>query len=346
MEKMKCVVKKESGKGRLLLTEQPAPTVGASDILVKVLAAAVCGTDVHIEEWNDWAAKRLHPPVVIGHEFAGEVVAVGKNVTNIKVGDIVSAETHIVCNTCEICRNGHQHVCSDTKVIGVSRDGCFAQYISFPAENAFVCDQNLPVEVLSLMEPFGAAVHACMEFPIASKTVAVAGCGPIGVMAVAVARKIGAAKVIAVEPNEKRGALAKEMGADVIVNPIACDPVKTIKEMTDGKGVDVLLEISGNIPAIKAALLYLKPEGKIAALGLPSSPIDFDFSEFVYRGLTLKGIAGRKMYETWEQMKGLLANGLDLSKVVTHVLPLERYQEGLDLMRKGECCKTILKPWA
>jgi len=345
MEMMKCVIKEKAGAGNLKLTTRPIPEIGDCDILVKVLAAAVCGTDVHIQDWNEWAAKRLTPPSIIGHEFAGEVVKTGKNVKNVKIGDIVSAETHIVCHTCDLCRNGYEHVCYNTSTIGVARDGCFAEYISIPAENAFVCDPKIPIEVLSMMEPLGAAVHAVMEFPVAAKTVAVVGCGPIGTMAVAVAKQVGAAKVIAVEPNEKRAALAVELGADVVVNPIAVDPVEKIKELTGGLGVDVVLEFSGNIYGIKAAIQYLKPEGKLAALGLPSKPIDFDLAEFVYRGLTLKGIAGRLMYQTWEQMKGLLAGGLDVSKVVTHILPLEEYEEGLRLMKAGECSKVILKPF-
>ena len=341
---MKCVVKEKSGPGNLKLTTRPVPKIGDYDILVKVLATAVCGTDVHIQDWNDWAAKRLVPPTIIGHEFAGEAIKIGKNVTNVKVGDIVSAETHIVCNSCDLCRNGNKHVCYNTSTIGVHRDGCFAEYIAFPAENAFVCDPSIPIEVLCMMEPLGAAVHAVMEFPVAAKTIAVAGCGPIGIMAIAVAKKVGAAKIIALEPNEKRAKLAIELGADIVVNPITDNPVEKIKSLTNGHGVDVALEFSGNISAIKAAIQYLKPEGKLAALGLPSKPIDFDLSEFVYRGLTLKGIAGRLMYQTWDQMKGLLESGLDISKVATHVLSLDEYEEGLRLMKTGECSKVILKP--
>jgi len=341
---MKCVVKEKTGPGNLKLTTRPIPEIEDYDILVKVLATAVCGTDVHIQEWNDWAAKRVAPPTIIGHEFAGEVVKTGKNVTTVNIGDIVSAETHIVCNSCDLCRSGKEHVCYNTRTIGVHRDGSFAEYIAFPAENAFICDPNIPIEVLSMMEPLGAAVHTVMEFPVTAKKVAVVGCGPIGVMGVAVAKKIGAAQIIAVEPNEKRAKLAAEMGANLVINPIVEDPVKKIKAITGGHGVDIVLEFSGNIPAIKAAIQYLKPEGKLAALGLPSKPLDFDFSEFVYKGITIKGIAGRLMYQTWEQMKGLIESGLDVSSVVTHTLSLDEYEEGLRMMKAGECCKAILKP--
>ncbi len=343
MGEMHCVVKTAPGKGNIALEKRPIPTVGPRDILVRIHAAAVCGTDVHIEEWNDWAEKRVPAGVIIGHEFAGDVVQIGSEVTNVKVGDIVSAETHIVCHSCDLCRNNEDHVCYNTTTIGVHRDGCFAEYIAFPAENAFVCDPKYSVEVLSMMEPFGAAVHGAMEFPVGAKSVAVVGCGPIGAMAVAVVKKLGAKLVIAVEPNPTRAALARTMGADVTIDPINQDPVASVRGLTGGRGVDVVLEYSGNIPGVKAALSYCKPEAKIAAAGLPSRPIDFDFSEFVYRGLTLKGIAGRLMYKTWEQLAGLLEAGVDISPVVTHVMPMSDYAEGLRLMRSGECGKVILK---
>lgn len=342
---MDCVVKTAPGAGNLELARRPVPVPGPRDVLVKVLATAVCGTDVHIQEWDPWAAKRVNPPSIIGHEFAGEVVKLGGEVGNVKLGDVVSAETHIICHTCELCRTGGEHVCYNTKTIGVSRDGSFAQYIAFPAENAFICDQAIPVEVSSIMEPLGAAVHGAMEFPLGGKDVAVVGCGPIGVMAIAIAKKLGAARVIALEPNVYRSALGVKMGADMLINPVAEDPVEAVKALTGGRGVDVVLEYSGSIPGVQAAIKYMKPEAKMAATGLPSRPVEFDFSEFVYRGLTLKGIAGRLMYDTWEQMAGLLRAGLDVSPVVTHILPLREYAEGLRMMKAGGGSKIILKPW-
>lgn len=343
VQMMKCVVKEKPEAGRLVLTKKPIPTYGANDILVKVKAAAVCGTDVHIMEWNDWSQKRIHPPTIIGHEFAGEVVAIGDSVSTIKIGDLISAETHIVCNSCVLCHNGYEHVCANTKTIGVSRDGCFAEYISIPAENAIVYDPSTPVEIVSIMEPFGVAVHAVMEFPIAGKYVMVNGCGPIGAMAAAVAKKCGAAKVFAVEINKRRGELALKMGADEVLNPLEIDVVQAIKEKTP-HGVEVVIEFTGNTRAIKTAIECMAPEGKIAAAGLPTGSVDFDFSEFVYSGKELKGIAGRLMYKTWEDAKGLLKSGLDLSPIITHTLRLEDFEEGLRLMKKGECCKAILIP--
>lgn len=340
---MKCVIKEKPEVGALLLTKRPIPHYGANDILVKVKAAALCGTDVHIMEWNEWSQKRITPPSIIGHEFAGEVVAIGDHVTTIKVGDLISAETHIVCNTCTLCHNGYEHVCANTKTIGVSRDGCFAEYIAIPAENAIVYAPSTPAQIVAIMEPFGVAVHAALEFPIAGKAVLVNGCGPIGVMAIAVAKKCGAAKVFAVETNKQRAALALMMGADEVLNPMEVDVVRAIKDKTE-YGAEVVLEFTGNAKAIKTAIACMAPEGKMAAAGLPDGTVDFDFSEFVYSGKVIKGIAGRLMYKTWEDAKGLIASGLDLWPIITHTLPLEEYQEGLRLMKSGECCKVILLP--
>jgi len=342
---MRAVIKEEIGPGHLKLTERPVPQTGPNDVLVKVMATALCGTDAHIQHWNDWAAKRVKPGVIIGHEFAGEVVEVGAEVKTVKVGDIVSAETHIVCNACDLCHNGYEHVCYNTLTIGVGRDGCFAEYIAIPAENAFICDPSLSIEVLSMMEPLGAAVHGVMEFPVAAKNVAIIGAGPIGAMAVAVAKQVGASRVICLEPNQMRAEMAKKMGADHVLDPLAADPVEAVKALTpEGRGVDVVIDYSGNSGAVATSLGYAKPEAKIVVVGIASKPISFDLGEFVYSGKVLKGIAGRLMYQTWEQTRGLLAGGLDVGPVITHVLPLEKYQEGLDLMERGECGKVILKP--
>ncbi len=345
MQTMKCVIKEQTGPGHLKLVERSIPKAGPNDVLVKVMATALCGTDAHIQHWNDWAAKRIKPGVIIGHEFAGEVVEVGSEVKTVKVGDIVSAETHIVCNACDLCHNGHEHVCYHTSTIGVARDGCFAEYIAIPAENAFICDPSLSIEVLSMMEPLGAAVHGVMEYPVAAKTVAIIGAGPIGAMAVAVAKQVGASRIICLEPNKMRAEMAKKMGADQVIAPLAVDPVEAVKALTpEGRGVDVVIDYSGNSAAVATSIAYSKPEAKIVVVGIASKPVSFDLGEFVYSGKTLKGIAGRLMYKTWEQTRGLLAGGLDVSPVITHVMALEKYQEGLDLMERGECGKVILKP--
>lgn len=345
MQTMKCVIKEATGPGHLKLVTRPVPTPGPGEVVAKVLGAAICGTDVHIKQWDDWAERRVKPGVIIGHEFAGEVVEVGKGVKSVKVGDIVSAESHIVCNTCEMCHNGYQHVCYNTELFGVNRDGCFAEYAILPEQNAFVCDPALPIEVLSMMEPLGVAIHGIMEYPVVAKSVAIIGCGPIGAMAVAVAKMVGAEKVIALEPNPMRGEMALKMGADHLVNPLETDPVEAVKSLTyNGRGVDVVVDYSGNVDAVSASFSYCKPEAKIVGVGIPNKPIQFHMGEFVYRGLTMKGIAGRLMFQNWEQMRGLLAAGLDVSPVVTHTLSLDDFDEALGLMERGGCGKVIVKP--
>jgi threonine 3-dehydrogenase len=328
----------------LELWDKPVPEPGADDILVKVKAAAICGTDVHIWSWNDWSARRMHPPVVIGHEFCGEVIETGKNVQNIKIGDMVSAESHLPCNVCSDCRMGNRHVCQHTGLLGVTRDGCFAEYVTVPAAIAYVADPGISYRTLAVLEPFGQAVHAVMDYPVAGKTVAVIGCGPIGIMCVMVAKLSGAARIIAVEPNPERGRLALRYGAELLVDPVADDPVERIMAVTRGVGVDVAIEMSGNVVAEEQATRYIRPEGKFVVAGLPSSPFTFNLAEFAYKGITLHGAAARLLFETWEQIDMLLKQGIDLSGLVTHELPLARFNEGIDLMEQGKCGKCLLIP--
>lgn len=341
---MKCVIKAAPGPGNLELVERSIPQVEPNDVLVKVHSLAVCGTDVHIMHWNEFASTRMTPPTIIGHEFSGEVVECGALVKQIKIGDAVSAETHIVCNTCDVCHNGNAHVCPHTSVIGLSRDGALAEYISIPASNAVVFEKFASWEELSLMEPYVAAVHAATQFSVAGKTVAVIGCGPIGAMGVGIAKKCGASNVIAIEPVAERGKMALLMGADSLIDPIKEDVAKAVPAANGGNKIDVVLDFSGNVGAITSSLSYIKPEGKIAVLGLSDKKLSFQLDEFVYRGITLKGIAGRRMYQDWETGKGLLAGGLDLSHIITHKLPMSEFQEGLRLMEHGECCKCVLIP--
>ncbi len=341
---MKCVIKAAPGAGNLELAEKPIPQIGPNDVLIKIKAAAICGTDVHIKNWNEFASSRMVPPMIIGHELSGEVVEKGELVKQIELGDAVAVETHIVCHVCDTCRNGNEHVCPNTKVVGVSRDGAFAEYISVPAENAIVFKKFSSWEVLSLMEPFVASVHAATQFSVVGKTVAVSGCGPLGDMGIAVAKFCGAAKVIALEPNASRGKLALEIGADALVDPVKEDVNKAVPAANDGNKVDIVLDYSGNVGAIAASIGYIQPEGQIAVLGLSGKNLSFQLDKFVYSGLTLKGIAGRRMYKDWVTAKGLLAGGLDLSKIVSHKLPMSEFQEGLRLMEVGECCKCVLIP--
>lgn len=344
MEMMKCVVKEQPGEGHIILTERPIPEIGDFDVLIRVKASAICGTDVHINHWDEYSQKRMHPPVIIGHEYAGEVAKIGKNVTSVEIGDIVTSDSHLVCNICNLCLNGHENVCLNTNVIGVMRDGSFAEYISIPEKAIVKCDPNRPIEQLALMEPLGVAVHCATQFPVAMKKVAVVGCGPIGCMGIAVTKKLGASQVIAVELNQQRTKMALDMGADAVVDPINEDVIARVKEISGGLGVDVVLDFSGNVNGIQAAMEYVKPEGCISAAGIGGRPLEFHYENFITKGICLKGISGREIPRTWEQMKGLFEAGLDISKVITHVLPLEEYKKGLDLMEKGQCGKVILKP--
>lgn len=344
MKMMKCVVKEQPGEGHIILTERPIPEIGDFDVLIRVKASAICGTDVHIGHWDEYSQKRMHPPVIIGHEYAGEVAAAGKGVTSVKTGDIVTSDSHLVCNACDLCLNGHENVCLNTSVIGVMRDGSFAEYISIPEKAVVKCNPDMPIEQLALMEPLGVAVHCATQFPVAMKKVAVAGCGPIGCMGIAVAKKLGAAKVIAVEVNGQRAQMALDMGADIVINPMDGDVVEMVREASGGLGVDVVLDFSGNAGAVQAAMEYTKPEGCISAAGIGNKPLEIQYENFITKGLCFKGVSGREIPRTWEQMKGLFEAGLDISRVITHTLPLESYAEGLELMEKGQCGKVVLKP--
>ena len=342
---MRAVVKTEGALGALELRTVPIPQIGPREILVRVKAAAVCGTDVHIRHWNSWAQARMAPPVVIGHEFSGEVVEVGAAVTSVKVGDRVSSESHIACNNCQICREGNRHVCPNTKVIGVHQDGCFAEYVAIPEEIAFVYnDPALSWEQLALMEPFGVSVHGITDVPLQAKTVAIIGAGPLGQMGILAAKMTGAARVIVLEPNAQRAAFAKTLGADAVVDPLAEDPVAAVRALSDGYGPHVAVDFSGSVAGLTAAMQYLRPEGQLTCVALPDKPISVHISDFGYRGCSIRGIAGRRMFENWEEMRGLLQRGIDLSPIITHVLPLEAFAEGLDLTEQGACGKCILIP--
>ena len=342
---MRAVVKTAYAPGNIELRTVPIPQPGPREVLVRVKAAAVCGTDVHIRHWNAWAQARMNPPVVIGHEFSGEVVEIGSDVRTVRVGDRVSSESHIACNNCQICHEGNRHVCPNTKCIGVHQDGCFAEYIVIPEEIAFVySDPALPWEQLALMEPLGVSVHGITDVPLAAKTVAIIGAGPLGQMGILTARLTGAAQVIVLEPNAERAALAKQLGADAVIDPIAEDPVAAVKALTGGYGPHVAVDFSSSKAGMTAAMQYLRPEGQLTCVALPDQPISVSISDFGYRGCSIRGIAGRRMFENWEEMRGLLQRGLDLSPIVTHVLPLEEFEQGLDMAEQGKCGKCILIP--
>lgn len=345
---MKALAKIQAAPGlELIETEVPRP--GPRDVLIRVTAASICGTDVHIYRWDTWSQHRIRPPLILGHEFAGEIVAVGEEVDGLEVGQPVSAEGHIVDHTCAACRAGQPHLCRNARVIGIDRPGAFAEYVCVPAENVWVNAPDVPPEIAALQDPFGNAVHAVYTFDLAGRSVLVSGCGPIGLMAIPVARVAGARIIIATDLNEQRLALARRMGADVTLNPQQEEVVARVQELTGGDGVDVVLEMSGAPSAIRAALEALRPGGQVAALGLTGDAITLDWNELVViKGATVQGIYGRRIWDTWHRMRALLQTGaVDLSPLITHRLPLEAYEQAFQLlMHPGDemVAKIMLYP--
>ncbi|TCK70766.1 L-threonine 3-dehydrogenase [Acidipila rosea] len=346
-EMMQAVVKAEARAG-VEIREVPIPAFGPRDVLVKVESASVCGTDLHIYNWDQWAQGRIKPPLVPGHEFCGVVTAVGNEVTAVREGDFVSAEMHVACGKCLQCRTGQAHICQFVKIIGVDSDGAFAEYVTIPETNIWKLDPALPREYASILDPLGNAVHTVLAGDIAAKTVAVTGCGPIGLFSIAVARACGAAAVYAIEVNEHRRELARKMSADAVLNPAGDDVVGFIHERTAGLGVDVVLEMSGHAEGMRLGFEILRSGGRVSLLGIPSQPVEIDFArDIIFKGAVVQGINGRKMYETWYQMEALLKAGkLDLSPVITHRLPMHEFARGMELLRAGEASKILLTPGA
>lgn len=338
---MQALVKASAAAG-MEMREMPVPQIGPSDVLVAVETASVCGTDLHIYHWDEWAQKRIKPPYIPGHEFCGVVAAVGDLVQNVAVGDFVSAEMHIACGHCLQCRIGQAHVCQFVKILGVDGDGAFADYVRIPASNIWKLDPAIPRDFGSLFDPFGNAVHTALSGTIAGQTVAVVGCGPIGLFSIAVAKACGAAKVFAIEPNEARRELARRMGATVTLQPTEAEAA--ILRETNGTGVDVLLEMSGHPGAIAQGFRVLRMGGRASLLGIPSRAVELDLANAViFKGATVHGINGRKMYETWYQAEALIRDsGIDLSPVITHRLPLAEFSEAMHLLETGEASKILL----
>ena len=340
---MKALVKSSPSAG-FTLTDGPVPAIRGDEVLIKVRRAGVCGTDVHIHEWDAWAQTRCRPPFTVGHEFAGEVVEVGNLVTDVKVGDRVTAEGHIVCGRCHLCRTGNGHVCPNTKIIGVDRDGCFAEYIAMPATNVWHLDDEVSFEVGGIHDPMGNAFHTALhgtELP--GKTVLITGCGPIGIFAVGICKAAGASRVIASDVNPTRLALASQMGAHDAVQPQ--DAERAVRAATDGLGVDVVLEMSGVPAAIHQAFKLVRVGGRVQMLGIPSKPLDIELaSEIIFKGITVYGVVGRRMYETWIQMTQFLRSGqFDPRPVITHRFPLEAHAEAIRVIKAGEAGKVVFE---
>jgi threonine 3-dehydrogenase len=312
-------------------------------VLIRVRCAGVCGTDVHIYEWDDWARSRVKPPIVVGHEFAGEVVAVGSLVRDVREGDRVTAEGHIVDGRCLLCRTGNAHVCPHTRIIGVDRDGCFAEYISMPAVNVWHLDDNVSFEVGGIHDPMGNAFHTALTADIPGATVLVTGCGPIGLFAIGICNAAGASRIIASDVNDTRLELARRMGADDIVKPPEAEAV--VKRHTAGLGVDVVLEMSGVPSAIHQAFALVRVGGRVQMLGIPAKPMEVSFAtEVIFKGITIYGVVGRRMYDTWHQMTRFLRSGeFDPTPVITHRFPLEDADAAIHAIKSGEAGKVIFE---
>ena len=339
---MKALVKSKAEPG-LWLEDVPEPGYGVSDVLIKVDRTGICGTDVHIYNWDAWASATVPVPLTIGHEFVGEIVAIGSEVRDFHVGDIVSGEGHVVCGHCRNCLAGRRHLCAETLGVGVQRSGAFAELIAIPQTNVWYHDQGLDRDVQSIFDPFGNAVHAALSFDLLGEDVLITGAGPIGIMAVAVAKHAGARFVVISDVNDYRLDLAKQMGATRTVNVSREKLTDVQKELGMAEGFDVGLEMSGNEHAFRDLIANMCHGGKISLLGIPPKPIAIDWNEVVFNGLTIKGIYGREMYETWYKMTTMLQSGLDISPVITHRLGYEDFETGFELMNKGEAAKVILK---
>ena len=342
---MLAVVKPKAAPGTEI-REVPLPAYGRTDVLVRVKVASICGTDLHIYEWDRWAQDRIHPPLIPGHEFCGEVAAYGDEVTTVKEGDFVSAEMHVACGKCLQCRTGEAHICQNVKIIGVDADGAFAQYVVVPESNIWKLDPAIPKEYASILDPLGNAVHAVLAGEIAAKTVAITGCGPIGLFSIAVARAVGAAQVFAIEVNQHRRLLATKMKADLVLDPSKDDVRAIIAEHTGGLGADVVLEMAGHPDAIRTAFDIVRRGGRISLLGLTSKPISLNFSQdIIFKGITIQGINGRRMFQTWYQMTALLKAGkLDLHPAITDRIAMTDFSKAMERLKTGEASKILLYP--
>ncbi len=341
METMKALVKKYPKKG-IWLEEGPIPEYGNNDILIKIKKTAICGTDLHIYNWDEWAQRTIKTPMTIGHEFVGEVVAKGVNVTGFEIGDRVSGEGHIFCGHCRSCLAGRRHLCTNAIGVGVNRNGCFAEYLAIPAANGWHVHPDIPSEIAAFFDPYGNAAHATLSFNLVGEDVLITGAGPIGIMSVAIARHVGARNVVITDINDYRLDLARKMGATRAINVTRI----SIKECMDELGMvgfDIGLEMSGNPSAFESMLESMYNGGRIALLGILPSMARVDWDQVIFKGLFIKGIYGREIFETWYKMQTMLQSGLDISPVLTHKFRFEDFQKGFDVMNSGQCGKVILQ---
>ena len=342
---MKALRKMQAAKG-LQMDTVGVPLIGPTDVLVRVKTASICGTDLHIYGWDRWSQGRIKPPVTLGHEFCGTVERVGDEVRAVKPGDFVSAEMHVNCGHCHQCRLGEAHICQNLRIIGIDQDGAFAEFVKIPASNIWKLDEAIPEHYGAILDPLGNAVHTVLAGPIAGQTVLVTGCGPIGLMSIAVAKACGSSTVFATETNEKRRAMARKMGADVVLNPAAEDAVAKILAETNGTGVDALLEMSGNPTAIQQGFKSLRAGGRASLLGIPTENVPLDLvNDVIFKGATVQGIYGRRMYETWVQMTALLQAGrLNLEPLFGERASLDKFENAFTLLQSGLAGKILLYP--
>jgi threonine 3-dehydrogenase len=342
---MKALRKMQPARG-LSFEDTAVPVIGPTDVLVRVRAASICGTDLHIYGWDRWSQGRIKPPVTLGHEFCGVVERSGDEVSAVKAGDFVSAEMHVNCGHCHQCRVGEAHICQNLKIIGIDQDGAFGEFVKIPASNIIKLDASIPERYGAILDPLGNAVHTVLAGPIAGSTVLVTGCGPIGLMAIAVAKACGSSTVFATETNEQRRTMAKKMGADLVVNPAVEDAVKKILGETSGTGVDVLLEMSGNPTAIQQGFQALRAGGRASLLGIPTESVPLDLvNDVIFKGATVQGIYGRRMYGTWVQMTALLKAGrLNLEPLFGERASLEKFEGAFAKLQGGLAGKILLYP--
>jgi len=338
---MKALVKSQAAPG-LWLEDIPEPSIGINDVLIRVRYAGICGTDVHIYQWDDWAQKTIHVPMAIGHEFVGEVVQVGSNVNDFFPGDIVSGEGHVTCGRCRNCMAGRRHLCANTQGVGVNRAGAFAEYIALPMTNIWRHHPGIDQEVAAIFDPFGNAVHTALSFPVLGEDVLITGAGPIGIMAIPVVRHAGARHVVVTDMNPYRLDLARKMGATLAVNPTETSLRDVQKKLGMQEGFDVGLEMSGNGLALKDMIANMSHGGKIAILGIPAKELPMDWRQVIFNMITIKGIYGREMYDTWYKMSVMIESGVDISPVITHRYAFKDYQKGFAAMISGQTGKVVL----
>lgn len=338
---MKALVKSQASKG-IWLEDVARPEPGHNDVLIKVHKTAICGTDIHIFNWDEWAKQTVPVPLTIGHEFVGEIVSLGSEVEGLEVGQRVSGEGHVTCGRCRNCRAGRRHLCPNTQGIGVNRNGAFAQYLALPAVNVYPLPDALPSEIAAFLDPLGNATHTALSFNLVGEDVLITGAGPIGCMAAAIARHVGARKVVVTDINDYRLGLAAKLGATRTINANETSLIEAMRDEGLKEGFDVALEMSGSPKALQDLLPAMVHGGKIALLGIPPSATAVDWNQIIFKGLEIKGIYGREMFETWYKMVAMLQSGLDVSSILTHQLPYSQYEQAFQVMSSGQSGKVVL----